>query len=66
MKYLLTKLLSSARRAVAVIGSILREIFDEAAYARYLERRQLTTSPTAYAEFLDESRELRERRPRCC
>ena len=66
MKHLLTKLFSSARRACAMIGMILREIFDESAYARFLERRQLVTSPTAYAEFLAESRQQRERRPRCC
>jgi len=45
---------------------MLREIFDESAYARFLERRQLTSSSDAYAEFLDESRQQRERRPRCC
>ena len=66
MKDLLTKLSSSTRRALGLIDSILREIFDESAYARFLERRQLTTSPTAYAEFLAESRQQRERRPRCC
>jgi hypothetical protein len=66
MKHVLTKISSSTRRALAVIASILREIFDEAAYARFLERRKLTTSPTAYAEFLSESRQQRERRPRCC
>ena len=44
------------------MGAILREIFDESAYARFLERRQLTTSPSAYAEFLAESRQQRERR----
>jgi len=48
------------------MGAILREIFDESAYARFLERRQLRTSPSAYAEFLAESRQQRERRPRCC
>ena len=66
MKHLLMKISSSTRRAVAVIGAILREIFDESAYARFLERRQLVTSPAAYAEFLAESRQQRERRPRCC
>ncbi len=66
MRNLLTKLFSSTRTALAVIDSMLREIFDESAYARFLERSQLTTSPTAYAEFLAESRQLRERRPRCC
>ena len=66
MKELLTRLSCSTRRAVAVIRATLREIFDESAYARFLARRQLTTSPTAYAEFLAESRQQRERRPRCC
>ena len=66
MKHLLTKISSRTRRALAVISAILREIFDESAYARFLDRRQLTTSPAAYAEFLAESRQQRERRPRCC
>jgi hypothetical protein len=62
----LKKLSSLSQRTLAIIGSVLREIFDESAYARFLERRQLTTSPAAYAEFLAESRQQRERRPRCC
>jgi hypothetical protein len=66
MRNLLKRLSSSTGRAWAVIGAILREIFDESAYARFLERRRLTTSPTAYAEFLAESGPQRERRPRCC
>jgi hypothetical protein len=66
MKHLLTKISSSTRGVLAILGAILREIFDESAYARFLERRELTTSPTAYAEFLVESRQQRERRPRCC
>ena len=63
---ILTTLSYCMRRTLSVILSILREIFDESAYARSLERRQLTTSPHAYAEFLTESRQRRERRPRCC
>ncbi len=66
MTNLLMKLSSEGRRTLAVIDSILREIFDESAYARFLERRDLTTSRQAYAEFLAESRAQRERRPRCC
>ena len=66
MNNLLSQFSSNTRKALAVIGAILREIFDESAYARFLERRQLTTSPLAYAEFLAESRQQRERRPRCC
>ncbi|MGC2184380.1 MAG: hypothetical protein WA637_13950 [Terriglobales bacterium] len=53
-------------RIPAIVGSVLSEIFDESAYARFLERRQLTTSPQAYAEFLRESEATRQRRPRCC
>jgi hypothetical protein len=49
-----------------ILQSTLREIFDESAYARFLARRKLTSSSYAYAEFLNESRQQRERRPRCC
>jgi hypothetical protein len=66
MTNLLMKLSSEGRRTLAVIDSILREIFDESAYARFLERRGLTTSRQSYAAFLAESRAQRERRPRCC
>jgi len=66
MKHILTELSLSTRRALAIMGAILREIFDESAYARFLERKQLTTSPDAYAESLAESRQQGERRPRCC
>jgi hypothetical protein len=48
------------------LRSVLREIFDESAYARFLTRRQITTSPQAYADFLRETQTQRERRPRCC
>jgi hypothetical protein len=66
MTNLLTKLSFGGRQTFAVIHSILREIFDESAYARFLERRHLTTSRQAYAAFLAESRAQHERRPRCC
>jgi len=66
MRNLLKKLSLGASKALGVMGAMLCEIFDESAYARFLERRQLPTSPVAYAEFLEESRQQRERRPRCC
>jgi hypothetical protein len=53
-------------RPLQIVRSVLREIFDESAYARFLARRQLATSPQAYAEFLRENELNRERRPRCC
>ena len=46
--------------------AVLREIFDESAYARFLVRRELASSPLAYAEFLREIEHARARRPRCC
>jgi hypothetical protein len=66
MKNLLTKFYCASRRTLAVLDSMLREIFDESAYARFLANRQLNTSRQAYAEFLAESRAQGERRPRCC
>jgi hypothetical protein len=50
----------------SVVRKMLQEIFDESAYARFLSRRQLQTSPEAYAEFLRENETARQRRPRCC
>jgi hypothetical protein len=54
------------RQVLALFRSVLCEIFDESAYARFLERRQLATSPQAYAEFLRETELSRARRARCC
>jgi hypothetical protein len=53
-------------RALRIGQSMLREIFDESAYARFLQRRQLANSPQAYAEFLVEHEARAQRRPRCC
>jgi hypothetical protein len=46
--------------------AMLREIFDESAYARYLEQNQLRSSREAYAGFLRQHELVRARRPRCC
>jgi hypothetical protein len=51
---------------LAVVGAILREIFDESAYARFLERNEVESSREAYVSFLRESEALRARRARCC
>ena len=47
-------------------AAALREIFDESAYARFLERTGQSSSRTAYAGFLRERAASQERRPRCC
>lgn len=44
----------------------LREIFDEAAYARFLKRRGVVSSIEAYAAFRREFEEGSVRRPKCC
>jgi hypothetical protein len=44
----------------------LREIFDEAPYARFLQRTQTASSPQAYAAFRREHEHRQARRPRCC
>lgn len=45
---------------------MLREIFDENAYSRFLAHHEMTSSREAYAQYLRESNLSRERRPRCC
>jgi len=48
------------------VNAILREIFEESAYARFLARRGIASSKNAYAEFLREQESLKARRPKCC
>jgi len=69
MKRKLSAIQSSARsftRALAVVHQILAEIFEEAAYARFLDRHGLQSSREAYADYLRETATTRSRRPRCC
>jgi hypothetical protein len=56
------RLLRTGRIALAV----LREIFDEAAYVRFLGRTKMVSSPHAYAAFRQELEEAKARRPKCC
>jgi hypothetical protein len=53
-------------RAARIVLEMLREIFDEAAYARFLQRHQISSSPHAYASFLSEREATAVRRIRCC
>ena len=58
------------RRMISDLAStaiaILREIFDEAAYARFLRRSGMVSSSNAYAAFRQEFEEAKVRRPKCC
>lgn len=49
-----------------LLHAALREIFDESAYARFLERQSQASSPAAYRDFLRDGETARARRPRCC
>jgi len=44
----------------------LREIFDEAAYARFLSRAGMASSSESYAEFRREFEQAKMRQPKCC
>lgn len=44
----------------------LREIFDEAAYARFLQRQQIPSSSAAYEAFWRERESGARPRPKCC
>jgi hypothetical protein len=53
------------KNAVKIVLAALREIFDEASYARFLQRSHLDSSPDAYAAFWRE-RQSKPPKPRCC
>lgn len=50
----------------ATLLATLREIFDEGAYARFLNRSGMASSSEAYAAFRREFEEVKARRPKCC
>jgi hypothetical protein len=47
-------------------AAILREIFDESAYERFLAQHRLASSAAAYSRFCHERDRTQARRPRCC
>jgi hypothetical protein len=49
-----------------VFLSALREIFDEAAYERFLSRTDAARSVSSYRDFLREREAALARKPRCC
>lgn len=57
--------MSHLKKTATIFLSALREIFDEAAYTRFLQRTKMASSPAAYAAFWRE-RESKAPKPRCC
>lgn len=53
-------------KAAKLVLEALREIFDEAAYERFLRRTHVISSKSAYADFWRERESSQARRPRCC
>jgi hypothetical protein len=56
----------TVRSALRILISALREIFDEAAYTRFLQRTNMASSPVAYAAFWRERESSVIRPTRCC
>jgi hypothetical protein len=53
-------------KAWRTIVEVLREIFDESAYERFLARTHNVRSVESYRQFLRDGEASRARRPRCC
>jgi hypothetical protein len=54
------------KNAARILLAVLREIFDEAPYARFLRREQAVSSREAYSAFWREREAAHARRPKCC
>jgi hypothetical protein len=66
MKDRLIVCIAAVKSCPRIFLATLREIFDESAYARFLNQRQLPSSRAAYAAFRRENEVTKARRPRCC
>jgi hypothetical protein len=58
--------MSRLQTAARIFVAVLREIFDESAYTRFLRERQIPSSAAAYAAFCRERESQCARRTRCC
>jgi hypothetical protein len=54
------------RSFFGVVLAVLREIFDESAYERFLSRTGSLRSSASYREFLREREIVMATKPRCC
>ena len=52
--------------AFRLVLAVLREIFDESAYSRFLHRTHMKSSAQAYSAFWREREAAQQRRPKCC
>jgi len=61
-----SKVIQCARDIYWIVIAMLREIFDEAAYDRFLLRTHARRSVESYRMFVDEKEGVVARNPRCC
>ena len=57
---------SGFQNAWKIIRNTLREIFDESAYDRFLQRTRAARSIESYQSFVHEREGAMAKRPRCC
>ncbi len=53
-------------RALKILRAMLREIFDEESYARFLQQANAPSSTDTYAAYWREREASHARKPRCC
>ncbi len=58
--------MTAARRFAGLILALLRELADESAYRRHLQRHGRAGSPEEWRRFCDERLRARFTRPKCC
>ena len=58
--------MSHVWNAARILLATLREIFDEAAYERFLGRTRMASSPAAYAAFWRDRDSNQAPTTRCC
>jgi hypothetical protein len=58
--------MTQVRQIIATIIAVVREIFDESAYVRFLSHHGMRSCPSAYAAFQREQERAKACRHRCC
>lgn len=57
---------SNCASFIRILRLTLSEMFDEAAYARYLQRAGVSASRQSYAGFVKEKHQAKSPAARCC
>ncbi|HEX3095268.1 MAG TPA: hypothetical protein VHW72_21695 [Candidatus Angelobacter sp.] len=60
------RVIGKTRAFFSTVRGVLREIFDESAYERFLLRRKAKRSVASYRAFTRELDASMQKKPRCC